>query len=74
MQVAYFSPPSRTGEGPGAVGIEGPQGRLEGASHHGIVGMRERARLLGGRLRVTSRQGRGTAVSVRIPRGREDEG
>jgi two-component system NarL family sensor kinase len=37
------------------------------AGHHGIVGMRERARLLGGQLRVTSRPGRGTTVTARIP-------
>jgi two-component system NarL family sensor kinase len=36
--------------------------------HHGLVGMRERARLLGGRIRVTSRAGHGTRVSVRVPR------
>jgi two-component system NarL family sensor kinase len=35
--------------------------------HHGIVGMRERARLLGGRLRVANRPGRGTTVTARIP-------
>ena len=47
--------------------------RAAGSGHHGLVGMRERARLLGGRLRVASRPGRGTAVSVRIPRGQEGE-
>lgn len=36
--------------------------------HHGIIGMRERARLLGGRLRVDSRTGQGTTVRARIPR------
>jgi two-component system, NarL family, sensor kinase len=35
--------------------------------HYGILGMRERARLLGGRLRVTSRPGRGTTVTARVP-------
>jgi len=55
--------PSPSGNGAGG------EGRPDG--HHGLVGMRERARLLGGRLRVTSRPGRGTAVSVRIPRGEE---
>jgi two-component system NarL family sensor kinase len=34
------------------------------ADRHGIVGMRERARLLGGSLRIESRQGRGTTVSI----------
>jgi two-component system NarL family sensor kinase len=47
-----------------------PPAASDGAmgSHHGLVGMRERARLLGGRLRVTSRPGHGTTVSVRVPR------
>jgi two-component system NarL family sensor kinase len=34
---------------------------------HGLVGMRERAKLLGGRLRVQSRPGLGTTLSVRVP-------
>jgi two-component system NarL family sensor kinase len=36
-------------------------------SGHGILGMRERARLLGGTLRISSRPGRGTAVAARVP-------
>ena len=35
--------------------------------HHGIAGMRERARLLGGRLRVDSRPGCGTRVVAWVP-------
>jgi two-component system NarL family sensor kinase len=35
--------------------------------HHGIVGMRERAQLLGGRLRVESRPGHGVRVVATIP-------
>lgn len=35
--------------------------------HHGIIGMRERARLIGGRLRLSSRPGHGTLVTVRVP-------
>lgn len=38
-----------------------PEGRL------GIVGMRERAQLLGGWLRVTSTRGRGTTVTASVP-------
>ena len=34
---------------------------------HGIAGMRERAKLLGGSLRVESRPGRGTRIAARIP-------
>jgi two-component system NarL family sensor kinase len=41
------------------------------AGHHGIVGMKERARLVGSRLRVASRPGSGTAVTVTVPRGED---
>jgi two-component system NarL family sensor kinase len=37
------------------------------ASRHGLVGMRERAKLLGGRLEVSNRPGQGTRVLARIP-------
>ena len=36
------------------------------ASGHGILGMRERARLLGGTLRLRTGPGRGTVVSLRV--------
>ena len=38
------------------------------AGCHGLIGMRERALRCGGRLRVASRPGRGTGLSVAIPR------
>lgn len=34
---------------------------------HGIIGMRERARLLHGRLRLTSKAGEGSTVTVSVP-------
>jgi two-component system NarL family sensor kinase len=37
-------------------------------ARHGVAGMRERARLLGGSLRITSRPGAGTRVTVTLPR------
>jgi two-component system NarL family sensor kinase len=37
------------------------------AGRYGIVGMRERAKLLGGKLRVESRPGRGTKITARVP-------
>lgn len=43
---------------------------VTGAGHHGIVGMRERAALLGGQLRVSSRTGgrrSGTRITASIP-------
>jgi two-component system NarL family sensor kinase len=61
-----------TSSAPGVGASPGP-GVGASSDHHGILGMRERARLLGGRLRVTSRPGHGTTVSARIPRGREGE-
>jgi signal transduction histidine kinase len=35
--------------------------------HHGLVGMAERARSVGGRLDVVARPGRGTTITVRLP-------
>jgi signal transduction histidine kinase len=35
----------------------------------GILGMRERAHLVGGEVSITSAQGRGTVVTVRVPIG-----
>jgi two-component system, NarL family, sensor kinase len=39
---------------------------------YGIEGMRERARLLGGRLRVRSRAGRGTEIVAEVPIAADD--
>lgn len=44
-----------------------------GAGHYGLVGMRERARLAGGTLAVTSAPGRSTTVQLSLPAGREGE-
>jgi len=38
-----------------------------GPDRHGIVGMRERARVAGGTLRITSSRGKGTRVVVKVP-------
>jgi two-component system NarL family sensor kinase len=46
---------------------EGFDARRQTDGRHGIVGMRERAKLLGGRLRIESRPGRGTKVTARVP-------
>jgi signal transduction histidine kinase len=40
---------------------------LSAGSSLGILGMRERALLLGGELNVTGAQGQGTTVRVRVP-------
>jgi signal transduction histidine kinase len=42
-------------------------GALQARGHYGIVGMSERARTVGGTLRVTSSVGTGTLVTVRAP-------
>jgi two-component system NarL family sensor kinase len=39
---------------------------------HGIPGMRERAQLLGGDLRLASRPGRGTTVVANVPLGHQE--
>jgi two-component system NarL family sensor kinase len=44
-----------------------PGGNDDG--RHGLLGMRERVKLLGGRLHVRSRPGRGTRITVTIPAG-----
>ena len=46
---------------------------LSGCGSLGILGMRERARLLGGDLRIASAVGEGTTVMVRIPGMRTEE-
>jgi two-component system NarL family sensor kinase len=46
------------------------EGLAEGGSRtegHGLLGMRERARLCGGTLRLSSRAGKGTTVTVQMP-------
>ncbi len=40
---------------------------------YGLLGMRERARLLGGALRIEGRSGRGTAVRVTVPLPEDDQ-
>jgi PAS domain S-box-containing protein len=40
---------------------------LASAQHFGLLGMRERARLLGGTCNIASQPGQGTTVTVRLP-------
>jgi signal transduction histidine kinase len=44
-----------------------PRPPVRNGQTHGLIGMRERARLLGGRLQVSSSQGQGTRVTARVP-------
>ncbi|HZS86009.1 MAG TPA: hypothetical protein VFE42_00775 [Chloroflexota bacterium] len=41
------------------------------AGHYGLLGLRERARLAGGELEVTSRPGRGTTLRLCLPHLRD---
>ena len=49
-------------DGVGLAGTAAPPG-----DHLGLVGMRERAHLLGGTLRIRSRPGRGVQLRLRVP-------
>jgi two-component system NarL family sensor kinase len=53
-------------DGQGFDATAGHEGR------YGLLGMRERARLLGGTLRVEGRAGRGTIVRVTVPLAEDD--
>jgi PAS domain S-box-containing protein len=53
-----------TDDGRGFDAAAGPR-----AGHHGLRTMAERARLLGGRLAITSAPGQGTTVALEVPRG-----
>ena len=61
-------------DGSGFVVPEQP-GELARAGHFGLLGMRERAILFGGQLRVSSQAGRGTRVVATFPvdRGLEEQ-
>jgi signal transduction histidine kinase len=43
---------------------------LTGRGHFGLAGMRERVEMAGGRYRLLSSPGGGTAIRVRLPRRR----
>ncbi|MFQ5855340.1 MAG: histidine kinase [Anaerolineae bacterium] len=55
-----------TDDGVGFAVPERPEG-LARAGHFGLVGMQERAALVGGRLVLESEAGRGTKVTARLP-------
>jgi signal transduction histidine kinase len=58
---------------PGALGLEivddgrGVNGRADGSSGHGLVGMRERVAVYGGTLETGPKSGGGFRVAVRLP-------
>jgi two-component system NarL family sensor kinase len=45
--------------------------RVRKPDNHGLIGMRERAKLLGGTLHVSSAPGKGTRIVARVPLGAE---
>jgi signal transduction histidine kinase len=49
------------------VGFIEPSHRQDVRGHHGLLGMRERAELVGGVLEVVSRAGEGTTIRARLP-------
>jgi two-component system sensor histidine kinase UhpB len=51
------------------IPASGPIGQSSRTGHLGLVGMRERATLLGGRFEIESDNGNGTIVTVTIPTG-----
>lgn len=51
-----------------------PLSAMARANHFGVLGMSERVGQLQGRLRIRSRPGKGTIVTVRLPRSSETDG
>jgi two-component system NarL family sensor kinase len=51
-----------------------PSARRPEGSSHGLMGMRERARLLGGRLSISSALGKGTRIVATVPAVAEENG
>ena len=47
-------------------------GMETGAGHYGLLGMRERARLVGGTLEIKSATGKGTCIRLTVPINQED--
>jgi len=57
----------RIGVADDGIGFDARPGTGGGGVQLGLVGMRERANLLGGRLVVSSAPGKGTAIEARLP-------
>jgi signal transduction histidine kinase len=53
------------------LGFDPQSFERDGLSHIGLIGMRERATLLGGEFTMESAPGSGTTVRVRIPQEKE---
>ena len=53
--------------GDDGVGFD-PDALVHAPGHYGLLGLRERARLAGGRLKITSQPGAGTTLHLHLPR------
>jgi signal transduction histidine kinase len=49
------------------AGFDAAQAFVLEAGHYGLIGMRERAKRIGGRLEIESAAGKGTRVRVEVP-------
>jgi signal transduction histidine kinase len=49
------------------IGFDSGEQAESGGRHFGLSSMEERARLIRAELRVTSKQGKGTSVALRVP-------
>lgn len=56
------------------TGIGLPRKALRKKGHFGLTGMRERAEEVGGRLAISSKEGKGTAIVFAVPFGEPEEG
>jgi len=53
--------------GDDGVGFD-PDALVHAPGHYGLLGLRERARLAGGHLKITSQPGAGTTLHLHLPR------
>ena len=67
VEVGLRSARAATSRSASATTGKASRARAQRDDRHGIVGMRERAKLLGGRLQVSSRAGAGHPVAARVP-------
>ena len=49
------------------IGFDPDMGTIDGTSHYGLQGMRERSENIGADFQITSKPGMGTCVSLRLP-------
>jgi signal transduction histidine kinase len=69
LQITFLDNETRLEVGDDGIGFDVPRSPTDFApgGHFGLLGMRERADLIGAHLEVASETGRGTRLSVRLP-------